>query len=881
MQVGATLGAYEILAKIGEGGMGEVYRARDTRLNRDVALKILPPHTADNPTAFARFQREAQAVAALSHPNILAVHDFGRTETTSYVVFELLRGISLRDRLAGGPLPVRKAVEYGRQIADGLAVAHAQRITHRDIKPDNLFVTDEGRVKILDFGLADTPADAAADESTITRTFAPETAAGILLGTMGYMAPEQLRAQPVDHRADIFALGVTVYEMCSGQRPFRGATPADIMSAVLTADAPELVVPGQATPPGLDRIVRRCLEKSPGERFQSARDLSFALDGLSNLSGPIASPAESGRPAPGRTVVAGTAVAALLTLAAGMGVGRYVMPSAPTPVAAAPSTGPSLRAEFGASLDSVAGVIAVSPDGRRLVHGDVDAAGVRRLVVRDLMTGLSVPIPDSELAVLPTWSPRSDAVLYQARGEIRIHALGEPSSRRVDSVAPELRGVVWLADDTLILCLSGAAPTLRRMKTTGERIADIALPGDVSLSSPRAIGRRTDYVIAMRDRGPVNTRELVLVHLVDGTVTKLADTMAAGASADGYIFAVQSSGLVAIPFDRDRLVVTGGAVRIPETVDWEGPSGLAALSATDGVLAIRNAVELKRQFEWIDARGRPAGSIGTPDYYGAFALSPNRRQIVARLMPGPRRPSGLHLIDIERGVTSSIAAAPGNVSDPVWTADGTRIVYRADNIVVRQSPAAATGDKIYDGNYYPDSASADGRWLVAGRPQPGVGFRLFLIPLDRSGEAQALSPAEEIADEGAFSPDGRFVAFHSARKGPAEVYVTRFPATGEMWQVSAAGGVQPRWSLDGRSLHYLDPTGNLMRVAVSDGSPPRFGRPETLFNLGVGTPSVTLEQYSVGDGRFLVLRAAKDAAAKPVVVLSNWTSILPRPAPGP
>ena len=274
---GTHHGGYEIVALLGAGGMGEVYRARDTRLNRDVALKVLPPLTAGSPQAFARFEREAQAVAALSHPNILAVHDFGRTDTASYVVFELLEGASLRQRLEAGPLPVRKAIDYARQVADGLAAAHSKGIAHRDIKPDNLFVTDDGRVKILDFGLAQTaPAGSAVTEQTVTQ--APITDAGTVLGTVGYMAPEQVRGQAVDHRADLFALGCVLYEMCTGQRAFKGATPADTITAVLSSDPPELTLSGQSTPPALDRIVRRCLEKEPTERFQSARDLSFALD---------------------------------------------------------------------------------------------------------------------------------------------------------------------------------------------------------------------------------------------------------------------------------------------------------------------------------------------------------------------------------------------------------------------------------------------------------------------------------------------------------------------------------------------------------------------------------------------------------------------------
>jgi hypothetical protein len=465
-------------------------------------------------------------------------------------------------------------------------------------------------------------------------------------------------------------------------------------------------------------------------------------------------------------------------------------------------------------------------------------------------------------------------------GELRIHTIGEPSSRVVD-VSPEpMRGIAWLADDTLVLCQGGRTPKVRRMKITGEPLPDVAVGSDGSLNLPRPIGSRTDHVLALRDLGGVSRREIVLLRLADGAVTKIADALASTAVADGYIFAVQESGLVAIPFDRDNLVVMGAAVRLPESVDWDPATGVAALSAGSGVLAIRNAVELLQQFEWLDGTGRTLGTVGAPEYFGAFALSPDERRIVARLIPGPRRSSGLRLIDIERGVTSSIATPPGLVSDPIWTADGTRIVYRLDNAVMRQSPAAASAEKLRDGNYYPDSASPDGRWMVGGRPQSGGGFRLFVLPMDGTGEPQPLSAEGGIADEAAFSPNGRLVAFHSGRTGLTEIYVSPVPLTGEVWQVSPGGGVQPRWSPDGRWLHYLDYAGTLVRVTVSAGSPPQFGRPEKLFDLGVGAPSVTLEQYAVANGRFLALRPARDAPAKPVVVLSSWTNILPRPSAG-
>ena len=366
LAAGTRLGPYEVVSPVGAGGMGEVYRARDSRLNRDVALKVLPARTTDDPASYTRFEREAQAVAALSHPNILAVHDFGRADAIAYVVFELLEGTTLRERLSDGPLPLRKAIDYARQVADGLAAAHARGITHRDIKPDNLFVTDEGRVKILDFGLAQT-SELAGDAEDLGQTMArgPLTGVGTVLGTIGYMAPEQVRGHAVDARADLFALGAVLFEMCTGLRAFRGPTAADTLSAVLSSDPPELTLPGQPTPPALDRIVRRCLEKQPTERFQSARDLSFALDALSSLSGSgqCSSPETV---APSRRSWAPMATVLVVALGAGLLSGRLLWPTAPTVDTLAEA--PLLRLEFEASTDTVPSLpIALSPDGRWLV----------------------------------------------------------------------------------------------------------------------------------------------------------------------------------------------------------------------------------------------------------------------------------------------------------------------------------------------------------------------------------------------------------------------------------------------------------------------------------------------------------------------------------
>lgn len=880
---GERLNGYEIVALLGAGGMGEVYRARDTRLQRDVALKVLPERLAADEAAFARFQREAQAVAALSHPNILSVFDSGQHGATHYVVFELLQGASLRDRLEQGPLPLRKAVDYARQTADGLAAAHGRGIIHRDIKPDNLFVTDDGRVKILDFGLAQSAAAAhASDASTGIATHVPITDAGTVLGTVGYMAPEQVRGQAVDHRADIFALGATLFEMCTGRRAFKGATAADTMSAVLSADPPDFTVAGHA-PPALERIVRRCLEKQPAERFQSARDLSFALDSLSQLSAPPSGSATAVDAPPARragSITAATAAAVALVVGVTMGAWlwreRQAAPPPPTP---------PMRAEFFSSVGlNTSMFLVLSPDGRSLAYSDVGAdTGVRYVFVRELATGVSTRIDNTDDGYPLAWSPKGDVLLFMWHGrELRQFLAADRTTSTIVSSRETFRGVAWLDDGTIVMALSGDTPLVRLSRSDGA-ITPI-VRGGAELSLVTRVGRRSDVVLAMRSQRVPNAapkRDIVVVRLEDGAITPLLDSANGVVVGAGYLLQTRTGGLFALPFNMQRLQVTGEAIRVGAEAIWDPPSGITSLAVNDmGQLAFRPDTPKPLQFEWLDRAGRSLGPVGPADLYGAFDLSADGSRMVARLPPAQEHPLGaLRLFDIVRGVVSPIATPRGLVSDPVWTPDASRVLYRLNNTVMRQSPYAAEAEQVIDAQWYPDGVSNDGRWLLAGRPESG-GFALYAVPLDGKREPLAIETGFA-ADEAEFSPDQKLVAYHSSRTGRAEVYLTPFPPTGERWQVSPDGGVQPHWSADGRWLYYASLTGELERVAVSSALPQRTGRPEAVFDLGTGPPSITLEQYALAGDRVLVLRQAKDAPRETVAVVSNWTSLLPAPATTP
>jgi hypothetical protein len=729
-------------------------------------------------------------------------------------------------------------------------------------------------VKILDFGLAQTTARGVdADAQTLTQ--APITEAGTVLGTAGYMAPEQVRGQAVDHRADLFALGCVLYELCTGRRAFQGATPADTMTAILSSEPPELTLAGQSTPPALDRIVRRCLEKSAAERFQSARDLSFALDALSSLSG---SSRDLSPTAPATWRTRRTLIAAAVALAFGAGAvaGRLLWPSPPA------LTGPlstlRFRTEFPSPMGNLVSMtMALSPDGRHLAYSDVVPGTARRhLMIRDLATGETVAVPNAEDGMNPAWSPRSDAlVFYAAPGELRRFRLGDKATSLVVSVPDLFRGAAWLADDSVVFATTGFEP-LRRVAIEGGAPTPIVKTRTDVFGGPIAIGDRTDHVLLlMSARGGAGSRRAVLIRLADGRVTDLLPSDAYPALSAGHLLLPRAAGLFAAPFDTGRLGVTGEPVFVGESILWEAGSGISSLAANSmGLIAFRPGKDRSMRFEWLDATGTSLGPVGPPALYGSFSLSPDGTRLIARTLGGSTDSAplpGLSFIDLARGVTSAVSTPDGPVSDPIWTADGTRILYRLGNSLMRQSPTATASETLIREDLFPDDVTADGRWLIAGTPNMAGGFGLFVIPTDRPAERQAISDGGFASDEGSFSPDGQMISYQSTRTGRPEIFLARFPLTDDRWQVSADGGVQARWSADGRTLYFLGIDGHLMRVRVPPGKPDQASRAERMFDMRLGVPSALLEQYAVHGERFLVLRPSADSAPQSIAVISNWT----------
>ncbi len=859
--------------------MGEVYRARDSRLNRDVAIKVLAPHMADDTTALLRFEREGQALAALSHPGIVGIFDVGRHEESAYVVMEFLEGETLRSRLAAGPIGIRKSLDYSVQIAYALAAAHERGIVHRDLKPENVFLCADGRLKILDFGIVSlVSASAAVSADTIVPT-PRATAPHMTIGTVGYMAPEQARGQIVDARADIFALGAVLYEMLSGHRAFDGDTTVDVLANVLHGEPPDLH-PDLRVPSTLDRIVRRCLEKRSEERFQSARDLAFALEGVASGSGTARAARDA---APRRVPWWAPAAAALIALAIGLGLGRLWRPAeAP----AAPSPG-AARFVFDAMRGQVPEV-SISPNGRHIAWTEVMRGGrLSGLMVRRLDSEQPRLLTDTPATGPFFWSPDGREIVFV--GDKSLVALDvDRGGRRVltdfDPAALPLRGGDWVGQ-TLVMGMSGAIWTQDLSGRQPRRqVTKVNKPREAYHGWPALLpDQERFFYMVMLAEGGTETR---IGSLTDADyVVKVAlppTTSRVRPDDRGYLVFGQNRVLMAQRLDFETGAIVGSGVRLaPEVFHYPDTGWVAADVSRNSVLVWRSPGVDDAQFEWVDRGGRTIGVIGDADAYTNFDVSPDGARIVTVRRRGDTATT-LFLMDKARNLTTPISSqelsAP--VSDPTWSPDGQQIAYRRGTSIVARNVFGGDERVLRQWTGYPDSWSSDNKYLLVGRPR-GPDYQLWAVAMDGTDkdDIQLVSQLP-LADEPRFSPDRKWVAFHAALQGAPQVFAIRFPPTGERWQLSADGGVQPRWGAGGRELYYLDSNGQVMVVAMPNGDPTKAGSPRPLFGLRL-EPSTAFDQFApVLDGQsFLIRRPRRPGGADtgPVHVVVNWPETLPPP----
>lgn len=878
---GTRLGPYEVLAPIGAGGMGEVYKARDTRLQRHVAIKVVPASIAADPAALARFEREAQAVAALSHPNILALHDIGRASAAdgdvTFAVMELLEGNTLRELLASGALPTRKAIEYGRQITDGLAAAHDRGIVHRDLKPENIFVTTEGRVKLLDFGLALVQRTMPSSADTVLAQV--DTTPGTILGTIGYMAPEQVRGQTVDSRADLFAFGAVLYEMLDGRRAFSGDTPADTMSAILNTEPGELTSLPGVSQPALDRLVRRALEKEPSQRFQSARDLGFALEALASGSGTGSGGAHAiAPPAARQRNLLPIAVALVLGAAIGAVAWRTFTSSGRTVSAEVTRfTLPATAFQVGFEW------VAVSPDGRTLAWGgNTSSAASQNLAlwVRRL-ENTAAEVLKNVNDVRRGYFLSDNKTLLCIGLQDQLFTIDVDTGRRsvvwsgqMDSAGFGVRAVAVGPGDRIAAGFSGVISVL---EDGALRVIAEPEAGQRGLGAPSWMPDGKHLLISARlDDGSLAAFVMAVEGGARHALSLPQDITAPMAAGNDTVLYGQSGILWAQRIDPATFTNAGPVLRVASDFNMDASSGFmsAGVSST-GALVFRSASSTPAQFEWVDRSGLVIEKVGEPDNFANFDVAPDGSIAVTRREPFINGNS-LWLINPARGQTVQLNAFQGaSFSDPAFSSDGSRLAVRRGGEILVRTMQGATETVLRTWTGYPDSWSRDGKFIIVGRPTAND-FGLWAVSVDDPSKDVALVTGVALADEGKISPDGKWVAYHGAQKATPDVFVTPFPPTGERLQISTSGGVQPRWSADGLELYFLDLAGQLMSATMPGGDPRKATVARPLFRTELPSSSA-MDQFAVSaDGkRFLLKRPLTTSSNDvPVQVVLNWPALL-------
>jgi Tol biopolymer transport system component len=876
LTVGTRLGPYEVIAPLGAGGMGEVYRARDTKLGRDVALKVLPSSFAGDSERLARFRREAQVLASLNHPNIAHIYGFEDSGETHALVLELVEGPTLADRIAEGPIPLDDALQIARQIAEALETAHEQGIVHRDLKPANVKVRDDGSVKVLDFGLAKalTPDAAASSDPTNSPTLtARATQLGMILGTAAYMAPEQAKGKPVDRRADIWAFGVVLHEMLTGRRLFEAEDVSETLAAVLTREVTVTSLPG-AIPHKLRALIRDCLVRDPKQRLRDIGDARIVLDRIAaGAADDSPSVAPSGRTQPPTRGFVWPAVAIVALIAAG-GLGAALLfrgqPAPPPPV------------RFNVPLPPGVGtgplIIRLSPDGRRLAFAGVQD-GKRFIFVHDFETGTAQPIRSTEGFAPPAmaWSPRSDAIAFAVGDKLRRAAIaGGPSEVICDLEPDRPHYAAWGATDVVIVSgVSRASRTsIMRVPATGGRLEPVtaleAAQEELAHTMPEFLpdGRHFFFVAL----GPGQDRALHIGSLESRERRQVPGiTSLAVYSPSGHLLFLRDGALMAQPFDAGTLTLSGAAAIVAEAVaEPDAAGGPFSVSAT-GTLTFRSGARPDSQLTWVDRAGRTVGTVGPPGEYADIELSIDERYVAFEA----GRPGDVSVLDLQTGIPQRVTSDPARDADPVWSPDGRTIAFRGDRsggrLYTRGFGVIGEDTLLHqsDTRDSPVSWSLDGKYIAYESLN-----NILALPMtgERAPMAITRNGAGVTARAAQISPDGKWIAYESNEEGRLEVFVQSFPQPGLKRRVSPGGGRAPRWSRDGRELFYVSLDRNLMALTVqSTGGSLNVGAPARLFPAVLAGSSQEPEYDVSKTGRFLMNIPTARGEDRPITVIVNWT----------
>ena len=859
--------------------MGEVYRARDTRLERSVAIKVLPDHFSQNAELRQRFEREARAISSLNHPNICTLYDIGHQDKTEYLVMEYLEGETLAARLTRGTLPLRETLKIGIEVADALDKAHRGGIVHRDLKPGNIMLT-KGGAKLLDFGLAKSaqiPVTIASD--ALTSPANPATVPGMVMGTYQYMSPEQISGQEADARSDIFSLGAVLYEMATGKRAFEGKSQLSVASAILEKDPEPISTVQPTTPAVLDHVVRTCLAKSPDDRFQTAHDVKLQLKWITDAStSAMPAVARTRRLATRRVLIAIAAFSCLLMLAAAFLAFSLSgkLRDARQPISAEINAPPG--ADFSAA---VAGPAAISPDGKHLVFVAGDSKS-SKLWLRDLSTGRTEPLPGTDDPIFPFWSPDNRFVAFFSSGKLnKVSIDGGPVQIICDAV--EGRGGSWSPNGTIVFTPNITEPLYRVPAGGGtpQKLTD-AKPGWTH-RNPYFLPDGEHFLFTSREpSGSATAGSLYASSLKGGEPKLLLDRASNVQYSGGYLLYFKDGNLVAQAFDPSSLKLSGDPVPIAERVDYWNARDSAYFSASPtGVLVYRQMVQTPTQPTWVDREGRELGKVGEPGIYQLPTLSHDgSRLAIARAGKDPLR-FDVWIIDVQHNSSSRATLVDAPLVSAAFSEDGNTLAIGADlggsrgALWTQSVSGSGAQEKIVDTPIWIvlSDWSRDGRYLIGDVQENTTREDIFFIDLkgDRKLTKFLQTPASEQAAR--LSPNGKWLAYISDESGRFEVYVAAFPGPGGKWAISNSGLdplSQIAWSADGKELYYQS-SGKIMAVPITNTESFQFGTTQPL-----AIPASDMSGFAPGPiaGRFLVLRRTGQAEASPVHLVLNWTELL-------
>jgi Tol biopolymer transport system component len=857
--------------------MGEVYRARDTRLERTVAIKILPAQFSADPVRKQRFEREAKTISSLNHPHICTLHDIGHQDGMDYLVMECVEGETLARRLEKGPLPLDQVLKYGAQIADALDKAHRSSVVHRDLKPGNIMLTATG-AKLLDFGLAK-PAVALASAATLTAVqAAPVTEEGTIVGTFQYMSPEQVQGKEVDGRSDIFSLGAVLYEMVTGKRAFEGKSQLSVASAILEKEPEPISAAKPMTPPALDRCIRRCLAKEPERRWQNAGDLASELQWIAETGSQAG---EAGRVPAGRRrwERAGWLLAAtffLLMMADGV-VRWQASNRRPHPL------------YFHTSVPFAANDLALSTDGRTLAMVAYSAQANNYVLWTYEVGGRRTnSLEETQGASYPFWSPDGNFIGFFADGKLKkVEVPGGAVQVLCD--APSGRGGTWNQDGVIVFTPEGLGVGLFRVSSSGGSPVEMTKPDasrfEESHRWPVFLpdGKHFLY-LAANFSGQLEKNAIFLGSLDSQERRLLVSTSANAAYAEpGYLLYLRDNKtLVAQPFDRRRYVLSGEPHTLSDEVQYTPLVDRAVFSVSSGDVLVTQTGKgaSLSELTWFDRSGKRAGTVGKPVSYSNVRLSPDGRRVAADQTDTDGRKIDIWIHEPAQGATTRLTFDPGADQTPIWSPDGKQILFSgrqrlSAQLYLKNADGSGSEEEVSElgaGVFNPWDWSRDGKYILFGKRNE---LWYFSWP---EHETKPLFQAKWTVRNAQFSPDGRWMAYASNETGSMEIYVSSFPSGNGKWQVSSGGGQEPRWRQDGKELFYLSADGKMMAVAVTTGASFKAVSPVALFQTHRRQPLSYLDAFSYdvsGDGqRFLIATKVDEANAAPLSILLNWASTM-------